>query len=184
MLVLGHVTAATVAAGWADEKADLRWVIFFGLLADLVDKPVGLILFHETLNNGRVYFHSLFVNLVLTLLLVLLRKPLVYSLALWIHQFADLMWTRPWVAMWPLTGSFAYRDLSLDRWVSITLGPYNLTTEAVACLILVWLIRRHRLHEARRLLAWARSGRIDASGEADDTQAREVETSEAKPFVY
>ncbi len=160
MLVLGHAMTAAVAARWLSEKADLRWVVFFALLADLVDKPIGLILFRETINNGRVYFHSLLVNLILTLILVLARKPLVYPLALWLHQFCDLMWDRPWVALWPWTGKFGYRDLPLDEWVYSALNPYNVTTEALGLMVFILIVIRYRLYEKRILHAWFGSGRL------------------------
>jgi len=160
MLFLGHVASGTVAARWADGKADLRWVIFFSLLADLVDKPIGLIIFRETINNGRVYFHSLLVNLILTGILLLARRPLVYSLTLWVHQLGDLMWTRPWVALWPLTGSFGYRDLPLDQWAWSAFGPYNVTTELVGIVLLVILVVRHKLHERPRFRAWLQTGTV------------------------
>ena len=127
MLIFGHIASAALPARWATPKADLRWVIFLALLADLIDKPVGLVIFRETINNGRVYFHSLLVNLLLTLVLIALRKPLIYPLALWTHQLCDRMWMRPWTAMWPFTGTFGYRDLPLDDWVYNVLNPYNLT---------------------------------------------------------
>jgi hypothetical protein len=160
MLVLGHAMTATVAARWASGKVDLRWVIFYALLADIVDKPIGLILFHETINNGRVYFHSLLVNLLLTLMLVLARKPLVYALALWLHQACDLMWNRPWVALWPWTGAFGYRDLPLDQWVYSALNPYNVTTEVLGLAIFIAIVARYRLYEKRYWRAWLRSGRL------------------------
>ena len=160
MLVLGHVASATVAARWASKAADLRWVIFFGLLADLVDKPIGLVIFRETINNGRVYFHSLLVNILLTLLLVAFRKPLVYPLALWIHQLTDLMWTRPSVALWPFTGGFGYRDLPFDQWVYSALGPYNVTTEVIGIVVVAAVVVRYRLYNKSILLEWIRTGRL------------------------
>ena len=78
MLVFGHVASASLACHVLDRKADLRWVIFLTLLADIIDKPFGLIVFSETINNGRVWFHSLFVNLALTLVLVLCRDSTNY----------------------------------------------------------------------------------------------------------
>jgi hypothetical protein len=142
-------------------KADLRWVIFLALVADVIDKPVGLIIFHETINNGRVYFHSLLVNLLLTLLLILWRKPLIYPLALWVHQLADRMWMRPWVSLWPFSGTFGYRDLPLDDWVYNVLNPYNLTTEAMGLAVTLWLVLRYRLYDGRCLRTWLRSGRLE-----------------------
>ena len=161
MLVFGHIASATLPARWAMARADLRWVVFFALLADLIDKPLGLVIFRETLNNGRVYFHSLLVNLIITLVLVLWRKPLVYVLALWLHQLCDLMWMRPWVALWPFTGTFGYRDLPLENWVYSVLNPYNLTTEAIGLAVTLWMVHRFRLYDRRRLRAWLRTGRLE-----------------------
>jgi membrane-bound metal-dependent hydrolase YbcI (DUF457 family) len=162
MLVFGHIASASLPARWASPNADLRWVIFFALLADLIDKPLGLVIFRETLNNGRVYFHSLLVNLLLTVALVLWDKPLVYALALWMHQLGDLMWTRPWVALWPFTGRFSYRDLPLEEWVYSVLNPYNLSTEAIGLAVTTWVVIGFRLYDRRRLRAWLRSGRLEA----------------------
>jgi len=163
MLVFGHIASAVLPTRWAMAKADLRWVIFFALLADLIDKPLGLVIFRETLNNGRVYFHSLLVNLLVMLVLVLWRKPLIYVLALWIHQLCDRMWMRPWVALWPFTGTFGYRDLPLENWVYSVLNPYNLTTEAIGLAITAWAVIRFRLYDRHRLRAWFRTGRLETS---------------------
>lgn len=160
MLVLGHIAAAGATSRWFDRRADLRWVVFFGLLADLIDKPVGLVLFRESFNNGRVYCHSLLFNLLLTLILVALHKPLVYSLALWIHQGIDLMWTRPWVALWPFTGSFGYREMELEQWVSLTLSPYHVVSEALGFAVIAFFFVRYRLYERIYLSALILSGTL------------------------
>jgi inner membrane protein len=164
VLVLGHVAAATVSGHALDRRVDLRWVIFFTLLADIVDKPLGLVVFRETINNGRVWFHSLAVNLLLTLLLVLGRKPGVYSLALWLHQLCDRMWMRPWVALWPFTGAFSYRYLPIDEWVYGVLNPYNVVSEVIGLVVLLEFARRTGLLRWSRLVAWARSGELSPSG--------------------
>jgi hypothetical protein len=175
MLVLGHAATAMVATRWVSEKVDLRWVVFFGILADLVDKPLGLILFRQTLNNGRVYFHSILVNLLVMTVLIIVRKPLVYSLALWVHQFCDLMWARPWVALWPLKGALGYRDLPLDEWVYSVFGPYNVTTEIAGFVFFAWLVFRYRLYVGGRLQYLLSTGRLSPTGQAvtaSPTQAR------------
>lgn len=160
MLVFGHVAAATVSCHALDRRADLRWVIFFTLVADIVDKPLGLWVFKETINNGRVWFHSLAVNLLVSLVLVLARKPGVYALALWLHQLCDLMWTRPWVALWPLTGRFGYRDLAFDDWVYAIFNPYNVVSDAIGLVVLAAFARHYRLLRPSRLWAWARTGEL------------------------
>lgn len=162
MLVFGHVAAATVAWHTLDRRADLRWVVFFTLVADIVDKPLGLWVFRETINNGRVWFHSVSVNLLVTCLLILLRKPGVYALALWLHQLCDLMWTRPWVALWPLTGRFGYRDLPLEDWVYAILNPCNVVSDAVGLVILAVFAWRYGLFQRSRFWVWVRTGALEA----------------------
>ncbi len=162
MLVFGHVAAATVTCHSLDRRADLRWIIFLTLVADIVDKPLGLWVFSETINNGRVWFHSLAVNLLVSLLLVIARKPGVYVLALWLHQLCDRMWMRPWVALWPLTGRFGYRDLAFEDWVYGIFSPYNVVSDLVGLAILAVLVGRYRLFQPSRLRAWARSGALEA----------------------
>jgi len=160
VLVFGHVAAATVSCHALDRRADLRFVIFFTLVADIVDKPLGLWVFKETINNGRVWFHSLAVNLLVSLVLVVLRKPGVYVLALWLHQLCDRMWMRPWVALWPLTGRFGYRDLDFEDWVYGIFSPYNVGSDVVGLLVLAAFVWRYQLFRASRLRDWARTGTL------------------------
>jgi len=164
VLVFGHVAAATVSCHALDRRADLRFVIFFTLVADIVDKPLGLWVFKETINNGRVWFHSLAVNLLVSLALVLLRKPGVYVLALWLHQLCDLMWTRPWVALWPLTGRFGYRDLAFEDWVYGIFNPYNVVSDVIGLVVLAAFARQYGLLRPSRLWAWARTGKLGELG--------------------
>ena len=161
MLVFGHVASASVACHGLDRRADLRWIIFLTLVADLIDKPFGLIIFSESINNGRVWFHSIAVNLALSLVLLLWRKPLVYVLALWFHQLCDRMWMRPWVALWPLTGAFGYRDMALDEWVYNVLNPYNVISDVIGLVVLIVFAQYYRLFQWDRLVTWARTGRLE-----------------------
>lgn len=160
MLVLGHVASATTVSRALDRSADLRVVVFLTLLADLVDKPLGLLVFRESINNGRVWFHSIAVNLALTMVLLVWSKSLVYPLALWMHQLCDRMWTRPWVALWPLTGAFGYRDLPLDQWVYSVFNPYNVATELVGLVVVLAAVLRYRLYRRDRVTHLLKTGTI------------------------
>lgn len=161
MLVFGHIASATLASQpWTRRRIDLRLVIFFTLLADIIDKPLGLWVFRETINNGRVWFHSLSVNLVLSVVIWLWLQEPVYVLALWMHQLCDKMWERPWVALWPLTGAFGYRDLPLDDWAYHLLNPYNVTTELLGIAFVVFFAHRYRLWRPSRFSAWLRTGEL------------------------
>ena len=166
MLVFGHVATATVLCHGLDRKADLRFVVFYTLVADIVDKPLGLLVFRETINNGRVWFHSLAVNLLVSLLLVLARKPGVYVLALWLHQLCDRMWMRPWVALWPLTGAFSYRDLPIEDWVYSLFGPYNVVSDVVGLVVLVAFARYYGLFDRKRVWVWLQRGELTRADRA------------------
>ncbi|TDI36851.1 MAG: metal-dependent hydrolase [Acidobacteria bacterium] len=144
-----------------DKKADLRFVVFLTLLADIIDKPFGLVIFSETINNGRVWFHSLAVNLALSAVLLLWRKPLVCVLALWFHQLCDGMWMRPWVALWPLTGALGYRDLPLDQWVYNLLSPYNVITELAGLALLVVFGWYYGLLRWERFKSFLATGKLE-----------------------
>ncbi len=161
MLVLGHIAAASIACHAIDKKADLRFVVFLTLLADIIDKPFGLVIFSETINNGRVWFHSLAVNLALSAVLLLWRKPLVYVLALWFHQLCDRMWMRPWVALWPLTGAFGYRDLPLDEWVYSVFSPYNVISDVLGLAVLVVFARYYGLLRWERFKTFLVTGKLE-----------------------
>jgi hypothetical protein len=163
VLVFGHVAAAALSCHALDRRADLRWVIFFTLVADIVDKPLGLWVFKETINNGRVWFHSLAVNLLVSLILVVARKPGVYVLALWLHQLCDRMWMRPWVALWPFTGRFGYRFLPFEDWVYGIFSPYNVVSDVIGLVLLTAFAWRYQLFRPARFRAWARTGRLGES---------------------
>jgi inner membrane protein len=160
MLVLGHVATATVACRATNRETDLRWVVFYTLLADIIDKPLGLIVFRESINNGRVWFHSLAVNLALSVAILAWQRSTVLVLALWLHQLCDRMWTRPWVALWPLTGAFGYRDLPLSDWVYSVFSPYNVVSELIGLVVLGAIAWRYELFRAERFRSFLRTGRL------------------------
>lgn len=81
------------------------------LLPDLIDKPLGHIIFSE-LGNGRIFFHSLTICICIAFLGVILmwwwRHPglLFIAAGMLSHQLADAMWTQPRSWYWPVFGGF------------------------------------------------------------------------------
>ncbi len=84
------------------------------ILPDLVDKPVGLLLFPEIFGTGRIFGHALLViGLVLFIgILVYTKYPrtgiLVLALVsgIFTHQVLDAMWLQPANWYWPALGPF------------------------------------------------------------------------------
>jgi membrane-bound metal-dependent hydrolase YbcI (DUF457 family) len=88
------------------------------VLPDLIDKPVGILLFADTIGYGQIYCHTLlFAGLVFIIaLLGYSLYPriglLILGLAVGIfsHQLLDAMWFKPVNWFWPTQGPFIGRE--------------------------------------------------------------------------
>jgi membrane-bound metal-dependent hydrolase YbcI (DUF457 family) len=97
-----------------------RWLLpvaVGSILSDLIDKPLGHIILHDTLGNGRIIGHSLlFVLLIIVVVIVWSRyngSITGYGLVVGvlIHQILDSMWVSHQTWFFPLFGMFPKRDL-------------------------------------------------------------------------
>ncbi|MDD1673033.1 MAG: metal-dependent hydrolase [Methanomicrobiales archaeon] len=109
------VTGVIIGLLLGDMLRDHRWVIpcaAGAILPDLIDKPVGFILFGATIDNGRIWFHSLLICALVFGIGVVVweyrRSPLGVAAAVGIfsHQVLDLMWRQPVTWFYPLLGPF------------------------------------------------------------------------------
>jgi len=89
---------------------DLRYITLGALLPDLIDKPIGKVIFASTLSNGRMVGHTLLFSCLLVLAGIYLyqkrRDTRVFSLAAgsFFHIVEDQVWGRPQAFLWPLLG--------------------------------------------------------------------------------
>jgi hypothetical protein len=89
---------------------DPRYLAIGALLPDLVDKPIGRVIFASSVSNGRIIGHTLLFSFLLLLIGIYLydkRKDIkVLSLATgaFFHLFEDQMWAQPRTFFWPLLG--------------------------------------------------------------------------------
>ena len=99
----------------SDFLEDGRWLIpcaIGAVLPDLIDKPIGYILFPTTIGDGRIYAHTLLAAiLILVLGLVIykiIKDPGVLAVGVGIlsHQILDLMWRQPLNWYFPVLGPF------------------------------------------------------------------------------
>jgi membrane-bound metal-dependent hydrolase YbcI (DUF457 family) len=85
-------------------------VILGSMLPDLIDKPIGRVIFSETIDNGRIFAHTLlfFVFLCSVSFYLWKRKNdirfMFLSAASFCHLIADNMWETPATLFWPLMG--------------------------------------------------------------------------------
>ena len=150
---VNHVAAPALRFG-SDffAKVDYRLVILGALLPDIIDKPLGQILLADSLDNGRIFAHTLLFFLILLAAGIYrywrFAKTGIVLLALASggHLLLDEMWKNPHTLFWPLHGwSFPEgRYENLGNWIShlfstLENNPHVYIPEAVglATLILV-----------------------------------------------
>jgi hypothetical protein len=99
-----------------DILRDKRWTIpcaIGAVLPDLIDKPLGLLLFGDSIGSGRVFMHTLLAALVLLIPGLVIwqwkKNPVVPGIAVGVisHQVLDLMWRTPKTWFYPLYGGFS-----------------------------------------------------------------------------
>ena len=76
MLPLGHIGVNYVLINIfkrTKTRRDLFLLVVGSLLPDIIDKPLGLILYHG-FGNGRLYAHTLLFNVSMLLIILIFRR--------------------------------------------------------------------------------------------------------------
>ena len=152
-------------------RVDIRLLLIASLLPDIIDKPLGLFLFHDLFGTGRMFFHTLLFLSVITLVglyLYISRKKtwlLVLSFGTFTHLIFDAMWQTPQTFLWPLYGfSFERHDsIALIDWIQelyrkLLIYPVISVPELVGATVMIWFA--WRLVHKRNLYAFIRNGRV------------------------
>ncbi len=156
MLPLGHIAVTTLilyAAGLIRKRRDFILAVFGSVLPDLIDKPLGFIIFHG-FGNGRLIAHTLLFNLILLATFLIFRpvlerwlggNPVVIPLASMLHLVEDRMWGEPAVLFYPFMGSIPVKPvLTFSQRIRNILNayhnPYIFVSEAAGSVILCFLL--------------------------------------------
>jgi len=161
---------------------DYRLVLAGSLLPDMIDKPIGALLFVNTFHNSRIYAHTLLFSLLLLIAgTVFYRRRkksalLTLGLACIFHQFLDKPWHFPETFLWPFLNigpalsagngwpavllGFPYK---FDDWIahnmkSLLKNPSPLIFEILGLAILAWLFIR--LLRRRKVREFLKTGRL------------------------
>ena len=172
-MLFWHVGATIAFTRYAfrDEAMDLRFLALGAILPDLIDSPIGLVLWPQ-FRSVRLAAHTLlFATLLLGAVMAVTRRgrprkrwmPLAIGVLL--HLVLDGMWRFPSTLWWPFLGwefdgtSFATVGAYLD-WLLTDVRTWAL--EAVGLAYLAALAQRSDLSnpDARRLLVT--TGRVQA----------------------
>jgi len=142
MLLFAHLGLALLIAR-PFKRVDPAFLAVGSMLPDIIDKPLGFMLF-GTMNHGRIFAHTLLFLLVLAALAVSIRDIRLVSLAagVLIHLSLDFMWDSPVILLWPLLGSFPLADyLDAEGYLQmLLLGLRDPGVLVPECLGLAYLI--------------------------------------------
>jgi len=89
---------------------DPKYLTIGTLLPDLIDKPLGMVIFASTITTGRMIGHTLLFSLLLLLVGLYLyekkRDVRIISLSTGslFHLIEDQLWKSPQILFWPLQG--------------------------------------------------------------------------------
>ena len=149
---------------------DLRVLLLGGVLPDLIDKPIGSVLFTDYFETGRIYAHTLlFAVLVLAAVMTVTRRGspsrkqwMALPIGVFLHLLldmpleAELLW-------WPLLGTefpaFA-EGAFVDLVPYLVKSPWVVLQELLGLGYLVYLYRKMRLGDAERRRLWATTGKL------------------------
>ncbi len=148
----GIVLALLLAQQLHDSRIVLPCIIG-AFLPDLIDKPLGYLLFADSVGNGRILLHNLFLVLILLAIGCIawkrMARPEVFAFTVGLisHQILDLMWTVPENWLFPFYGPLTYKggsdiahDLLQDE---ISLGSEWVVAIGILSAVLLLLITRH-----------------------------------------
>lgn len=162
------VTSAAIFLTLGRRWIDYRIVMLGALLPDLIDKPIGRILFEDEFQNGRIFAHTLLFPTVLLLCIQLFlrgrtaRRWFILPIAAVLHQVLDGMWNEPVTFFWPLFTSRFPRDPVDNYWLEVLMRPFDhpivLAQELVGLGLVLYIASAYRLWDRRRRLEFLRTG--------------------------
>jgi len=123
-------------------RRDLALLILGSLLPDMVDKPLGFMIFHG-FGNGRLIAHTLIFNLtILAIVLAFRRDLLIVPVASLLHLIEDRMWREPKILFYPFLGDIPVKpvvswDERIMRIIQAYHNPTILLSDALGMIILL-----------------------------------------------
>lgn len=138
-------------------RVDIRLLLLGSLLPDVIDKPIGQLLFRETFSNGRIFSHTLLFFILITIIGTYLfrtrgkRWPPAIAFGTFTHLVFDQIWNSPKTLLWPLYG-FAFEKVNLTGWTgglfyALLHNPGVYLPELIGgaiLLLLAWTLVRRR----------------------------------------
>lgn len=172
------ITAAVVFATLGRRRIDYRVVLVGSILPDIIDKPIGRLLFESIFHNSRLFGHTILFSVV-TLFGVQVvlrgtsaRRWFILPIACVIHLALDAMWNDPVTLFWPLFGlEFPIVPVG-NYWLEVLLRPFEhpveLLKELVGLAALLYLAFAFAMFDHGVLKRFLRSGELPPARVARD----------------
>lgn len=161
MLFLAHLVIGLIIGFILYELFHARTIIIFcvigSVLPDIVDKLLGHTIFNASLDNGRIFFHSLGIALLFVIIGLFVWRYyrsfsfLAVGVGVFIHQVTDMMWLQAVTWYYPLLGPYPVES-SPDYFERAILAELTSATEwifFIAILVLALVFYRNKtLHDS------------------------------------
>lgn len=170
------VTAMVILITLGRRRIDYRVVLLGAILPDLIDKPIGRILFEERFETSRLYGHTLAFAVLLLLIAALSSgefktRWFVLPVAVVIHLGLDSMWNDPITLFWPAFGTRFPPDPVRNYWLAVLIRPLEHPLEAVKELVglacALYIAIGYRLNERGPRRDFLRTGLLKSERELE-----------------
>lgn len=171
-MLLYHVAGALLLFRYVfrDPKVDVRMLALGAILPNLVDKPIGTLLWADYFGADRLIGHSLlFPTTIMIGALVVTRRGrrrraiMAVAIGAMLHLLLDGMWTSATTFFWPFFG-WAFEPGLPDYWGHLgeVFTPIALLKEALGLAYLVYLYRTLNLSDRNTRQDMLTTGRLPA----------------------
>lgn len=174
MFLIGHIglTIAIMIIGLIIfkrtdllQKLDFRVIAVFAILPDIIDKTIGYLIFQDSLNNGRLFSHSLVFLLLFSLFFYFIVRVYwwAYVLPIATHHIFDILWDAPKSWYWPAYG-WGFDRLDVDIWAhwfdALINNPYIRITEVAGILAIVIIFLYFQMYKRENFTKMIRTGKF------------------------
>lgn len=177
-MLFWHVGATLWLFRWifGDPKVDVRFLLVGAILPDLIDLPLGALLFADRYSTGELWSHTLLVPTAYMVIVLLAtrrgrtrRAWMALGVGWLFHLLLDGMWVDRDVLLWPFfgfeipAGEAPFWSLAWERALS---DPWRWAKEAVGVVYLAWLWVALGMSSRDRRQATLETGRLPDHVEA------------------
>ena len=151
-------------------RVDYRIVAIASLLPDIVDKPLGRLIFKQQYESGRIFGHTLLLNVAFFCVLFFMRGRakrtfVLVPISSLLHLAEDGMWSDPRIFWWPLFGAFPRDPVQGGAFAFLVPTTGSLMQEAAGLAVIAWLLASHGLLNRDGVRSFLRTGHLEAPTE-------------------